>query len=124
MSVRIALLGPLEVDGGRTTLGKRDRVVLQALAVRPGADVSPEALADCLWGEHVPETWHKVVQGCIVRLRKAVGADAIQTSPHGYRLLVHRDEVDHLYFEHLVSRARELLADGNPERALDTRCSK
>ncbi|KRE58792.1 BTAD domain-containing putative transcriptional regulator [Phycicoccus sp. Soil748] len=118
MSVRIALLGSLEVDGGRTTLGKRDRVVLQALAVRPGTDVSPEALADCLWGEHVPETWHKVVQGCIVRLRKAVGADAIQTSPRGYRLLMHRDELDHLYFEHLVSRARDLLADGNPERAL------
>jgi DNA-binding SARP family transcriptional activator/WD40 repeat protein len=118
MSVRIALLGSLEVDGGRTTLGKRDRVVLQALAVRPGVDVSPEALADCLWGEHVPETWHKVIQGCIVRLRKACGADAIQTSPHGYRLLMHRDEVDHLYFEHLVARARELLADGNPERAL------
>ena len=118
MSMRIALLGTLEVDGGRTTLGKRDRVVLQALAVRPGADVSPESLAECLWGEHLPETWHKVVQGCIVRLRKAVGAEAIQTSAHGYRLVMHRDEVDHLYFEHLVARARDLLADGNPQRAL------
>ena len=118
MSMRIALLGSLEVDGGRTALGKRDRVVLQALAVRPGTDLSPEALAECLWGERLPETWHKVIQGCIVRLRKAVGPDAIQTSPHGYRLVMHRDEVDHLYFEHLVSRARELLADGEPERAI------
>ena len=30
-------------------------------------------------GQDLPETWAKVVQGCIVRLRKALGAEAIQT---------------------------------------------
>ena len=116
--MRIALLGSLEIDDGRTTLAPRERVVLQALACRPGTELSPEALADCLWGEDLPETWHKVIQGCIVRLRKSLGPDAIQTSAHGYRLLMHRDEVDHLSFEHLLSRARELLSNGEPERAL------
>jgi DNA-binding SARP family transcriptional activator/WD40 repeat protein len=116
--MRIALLGTLQVNDGRTTLGPRDRVILQALATRPGTELSPEALAETLWGEDLPETWQKVVQGCIVRLRKALGAEAIQTSPHGYRLDLHQDEVDHLHFEHLLTRARELLANGEPERAL------
>ncbi|MEO6411694.1 MAG: BTAD domain-containing putative transcriptional regulator [Pedococcus sp.] len=116
--MRIALLGSLQVNDGRTTLGPRDRVILQALATRPGAELSAEALAETLWGEDLPETWQKVVQGCIVRLRKALGAEAIQTSPHGYRLDLHKDEVDHLQFEHLLTRARELLANGEAERAL------
>jgi DNA-binding SARP family transcriptional activator/WD40 repeat protein len=116
--MRIALLGSLQVNDGRTTLGPRDRVILQALAARPGTELSPDALAETLWGDDVPETWQKVVQGCIVRLRKALGPEAIQTSPQGYRLVVHQDEVDHLHFEHLLSRARELLANGEAERAL------
>jgi DNA-binding SARP family transcriptional activator/WD40 repeat protein len=115
--MRIALLGTLQVNDGRTTLGPRDRVILQALATRPGTELSAEALAETLWGENLPETWQKVVQGCIMRLRKALGAEAIHTSPHGYRLDLHRDEVDHLHFEHLLTRARELLANGEPERA-------
>ncbi|KRF27436.1 BTAD domain-containing putative transcriptional regulator [Phycicoccus sp. Soil802] len=115
--MRIALLGTLQVNEGRTTLGPRDRIILQALATRPGTELSAEALAETLWGEDLPETWQKVVQGCIVRLRKALGAEAIQTSPHGYRLDLHQDEVDHLQFEHLLTRARELLASSEPERA-------
>jgi DNA-binding SARP family transcriptional activator/WD40 repeat protein len=116
--MRIALLGSLQVNDGQTTLAPRDRVILQALASRPGVELSPEALAETLWGQDLPETWAKVVQGCIVRLRKALGPEAIETSPHGYRLLMHQDEVDHLHFEHLLSRARELLANDEPERAL------
>jgi DNA-binding SARP family transcriptional activator/WD40 repeat protein/energy-coupling factor transporter ATP-binding protein EcfA2 len=115
--VRIAVLGSLEVDEGRTVLGPRDRVVLQALAARPGAELRPEALADALWGELLPDTWQKVIQGCIVRLRKALGADSIRTSPRGYRLVMHEDDVDHIHFERLLARARELLANGEPERA-------
>jgi DNA-binding SARP family transcriptional activator/WD40 repeat protein len=116
--MRIALLGSLQVNDGRTTLGPRDRVVLEALATRPGTELSAEALADALWGEDLPGTWQKVVQGCIVRIRKALGAEAIQTTAHGYRLDLHHDEVDHLHFEHLLTRARELLANDEPERAL------
>ncbi|HET7276674.1 MAG TPA: BTAD domain-containing putative transcriptional regulator [Dermatophilaceae bacterium] len=115
--MRVGVLGPLEVDGGTTRLGPRDRVVLQALAVRPGTVVRPEAIAEALWGEELPASWAKVVQGCIVRLRKALGPDAIDTSPQGYRLLAHVDHLDHLRFEHLLARARGLLAEDEPERA-------
>ena len=116
--MRIAVLGSLQVDEGRTTLSPRDRVVLLALASRPGAEMSVDTLAEAVWGDDLPDTWHKVVQGCIVRLRKALGAEAIQTAGHGYRLRVRRDDMDHVHFEDLLGRARGLLADGEPDRAL------
>ena len=105
----IAVLGPLELDGTTSTLGLRDRVVLEALAVRPGAVVRAESLAEAIWGETPPPSWPKVVQGCVSRLRKTLGGDLIETAEHGYRLRVHVDHVDHLRFERLVGRARELL---------------
>ncbi|HEY7717417.1 MAG TPA: BTAD domain-containing putative transcriptional regulator, partial [Pedococcus sp.] len=113
----IGVLGQLEVDGATSTLGLRDRVVLEALAVSPGASVSADALAEAIWGEHPPASWSKVVQGCVVRLRKVLGVDAIETSPQGYRLIHHSDHVDHLMFARLLSRARELVAGREPERA-------
>ncbi|HEY7722341.1 MAG TPA: BTAD domain-containing putative transcriptional regulator, partial [Pedococcus sp.] len=113
----IGVLGQLEVDGATSTLGLRDRVVLEALAVSPGASVSADALAEAIWGEHPPASWSKVVQGCVVRLRKVLGVDAIETSPQGYRLIHHSDHVDHLRFARLLSRARELVAGREPERA-------
>ncbi|MDT0213284.1 BTAD domain-containing putative transcriptional regulator [Rothia sp. ARF10] len=116
--MRIALLGSLQVDEGRTALSPRDRVVLLALASRPGVELSTETLAETLWGEDLPDSWQKVVQGCISRLRKALGPEAVETTAHGYRLVLHRDDLDHLQFENLLTRARRLLSDGEPERAL------
>jgi WD40 repeat protein/DNA-binding SARP family transcriptional activator len=116
-AVGIALLGPLAVDGDGKAFSPRDRVVLAALALRPGEMVSAERLADALWGEHPPVSWPKVVQGCVVRLRKALGPATIQTAQQGYRLVVHADDVDAQRFEGLVGRCRELLALGEAERA-------
>src|SRR4051794_6838107 len=81
--VRVAVLGPLEVDEGRILLAPRDQVVLEALAARPGATVRAEAIAEALWGERLPASWPKVVQGCVSRLRKVLGAAAIVTSAAG-----------------------------------------
>ena len=82
----IAVLGPLTIDGVGGSLRHHDRVVLTVLAVRPGEPVSADRLADALWGDSPPETWSKVVQGCVVRLRKVLGTESIETTPHGYRL--------------------------------------
>jgi DNA-binding SARP family transcriptional activator/WD40 repeat protein/energy-coupling factor transporter ATP-binding protein EcfA2 len=112
----IAVLGPLAVDGD-ARLGPRDRVVLAALVVNPGEPVSADQLGDALWPDEPPETWQKVVQGCVVRLRKALGPGAIETGPHGYRLTVPADDLDKARFERLVTRGRELLMLAEPERA-------
>jgi len=84
--VGIAVLGPLSIDGADSGLGRRDRVVLTALTVRPSEVLSAEQLADVLWSEQPPASWAKVVQGCVVRLRKVLGSESIETTPFGYRL--------------------------------------
>ena len=113
----IAVLGPMTLDGGGGPLGRRDRVVLSALAVHPGDVVSADRLADVLWGDDPPASAEKVIQGCVVRLRKALGPRAIETSPAGYRLAVPLAEIDTQRFERAVEHARDLLASGEPERA-------
>jgi WD40 repeat protein/DNA-binding SARP family transcriptional activator len=117
----IALLGPLSVNGHgdveTVSLAPRDRVVLAALAVHPGEVVSAERLADALWGARPPASWNKVVPGCVMRLRRVLGAEAIETSGHGYRLVVPADEIDAQRFQRLVGRGRQLLTLGEAERA-------
>ena len=113
----IGVLGPLTVDGNAGGLAPRDRVVLAALALRPGEVVSAETLADALWGGQPPTSWKKVVPGCVMRLRRVVGADSIETVLDGYRLVVPGDEVDARQFERLARRAQELLTLGEPERS-------
>lgn len=111
----ITVLGPLTVDGsGR--LGPRDRVVLQALVTRLGQPVSADELIDALWHDHPPASAAKNLQSCVVRLRKALGAQAIETMAEGYRLAVAGDEVDARRFESQVARARQLLALGEADR--------
>ena len=110
-------MGPVSVDGDADGLGPRDRVVLAALALHPGETLSAELLADALWGDDPPVTWAKVIHGCVARLRKVLGAAAIETVSHGYRLVLPAEEVDAQRFERLVGRSRELLTLGEPERA-------
>jgi len=115
--MRVRLLGPTEIEGDGA-LGPRDRVVLTAFLVRPGDPLSPEQLADALWGESPPASWTKVIQGCVSRLRRALGADAIATVSGGYRLRPGVLDVDREEFESLVARGREYAVAGTPERAV------
>ncbi|GCD92303.1 BTAD domain-containing putative transcriptional regulator [Nocardioides sp. LS1] len=112
----ITVLGPLTVDG-QPRLSPRDRVVLAALATGGDRPVTADQLKDALWGDTVPPSGTKILQGCIVRLRKALGPDAIQTSPGGYLLRLSADDVDARRFEVLVERGRELLTLGEADRA-------
>ena len=114
--MRVSVLGPVQVDGGGLPLGPRDRVALALLVLRRGTPVRSDLIADVLWGDGPPPSAAKVVQGCIVRLRKALGPNAILTTEAGYRLDLHRDEIDIAVFEGLVARARHLLRSGQPDR--------
>ena len=111
------LLGPVEVDSADGQPGPRDRVVLDALAVRQGQPIPAEGLAEALWPEGRPASWSKVVQGCVSRLRTILGAEAIETTDRGYRLVSGRVELDRDEFEELVRQGRDHLHDGAPERA-------
>ena len=113
----IAVLGPLEIDGHRNGLAPRDRVVLSVLVVRGSEPSRTDTLADALWGERPPKSSSTVVHGCIARLRKRLGAAAIESGPAGYRLALTESELDSRRFERLLERAREALDGGDPERA-------
>jgi DNA-binding SARP family transcriptional activator len=54
----------------------------------PGDSLSAERLADALWGEGASSSRAKVVQGCVVRLRRTLGRGTTGTTPFGYRLRV------------------------------------
>ena len=113
----IGVLGPLTAGAG-VALSPRDRVVLSALVVRSGSVTAAEELADALWGDQPPVSWNKVVPGCVNRLRKALGAGVIITSPDGYRLELADGEVDVHNFERLVAKGHQMLALGEPDRAI------
>ena len=115
--MRIALLGATEIEGADPSVGRRDRVILGALAVSGDEALSSEQLADALWGDDPPKSAAKVIQGAIVRLRRLLGADSIETTGDGYRLVLGADTLDIHVFESSVARARGFAAVHEPERA-------
>jgi DNA-binding SARP family transcriptional activator/WD40 repeat protein len=116
----IAVLGPVRVDGDAQALSPRDRVVLAALAVRPNAPVRHDELAEALWGAQPPASSTKVVQGCVSRLRRVLGVDAITTHDAAYQLTVPSEWLDANRFERQLRRAEQLLALDQPDRAAHT----
>src|SRR5688572_13802002 len=76
--VGIGVLGPVTV-GGATRLGPRDRTVLAALVVCGDEALGFEQLAEAVWGGEPPASWRKVLHGCVARLRRTLGAEAIET---------------------------------------------
>jgi DNA-binding SARP family transcriptional activator/WD40 repeat protein len=119
MAAQVSLLGDIEITGvdDASSLTRRDRVVLGALAVLSGEPVSTDQLADALWGDEPPASATKVIQGSVMRLRRAFGASAIITSGSGYRFALDGDTVDTHVFERLVARGRDFAAAHEPARA-------
>ena len=65
-------------------------------------------LVDALWGAEPPDAVTNALQALVARLRRALGADVVETVPGGYRLAVDPHDVDALRFESLVAAARGL----------------
>jgi DNA-binding SARP family transcriptional activator len=108
------ILGPLEVsdETGPIALGgQRQRALLAALLLEGGRVVPTERLVDLLWGEEAPKTATTSLQNSISRLRRALGADVLETRPPGYVLRASADQIDARRFEQLLHDARR----ANPE---------
>jgi DNA-binding SARP family transcriptional activator len=118
--VGISVLGPLTIDDSAARLSPRETVILAALVASNGEALSADQLADVVWRDSPPASWQKNLQSCVVRLRKVLGPEAIETSGQGYRLRLPPDAVDARRFETLALRRRELLALDEPERAAYT----
>jgi YVTN family beta-propeller protein len=118
--VEFGILGPLAVwrDGEEVPIGAaKQRALLTLLLLRRGEYVPTETLVDELWRVRPPVTAVKTVQVYVSQLRKALGERLIETRPAGYRLRLDPDSVDAARFESLLSRARELLDEGEASEA-------
>jgi pimeloyl-ACP methyl ester carboxylesterase/DNA-binding SARP family transcriptional activator len=116
--VRISLLGPVELrdeDGsGIEVTSRRQRQLLAVLALRRGATVSVDRIAELLWGDEAPTEPSPTVQTNISRLRRLLRHPIeVATAQGGYRLTCPPGAVDVGHFEDLVARLRRSApADG------------
>ena len=111
--MEIGLLGPLEVAGpeGRVRIGgAKERLVLALLVLRAGEVVSRDALVDAVWGDDLPATAVKTLQGYVARVRRALEAvgmaDVLTTREPGYVLCVPADSIDVTDFERHATAGR------------------
>jgi DNA-binding SARP family transcriptional activator len=119
-SVRIGVLGQLEVVGeGSTTPSRpRERAVVAFLALRAGRVASVADLVDALWGDDPPATAVKSLQSHVARARASVGRGALVAAGEGYRLEVEPDAVDANRFELLLDHAIGHTSAGRHAEAL------
>ncbi|MFJ8359846.1 BTAD domain-containing putative transcriptional regulator [Streptomyces sp. NPDC093984] len=119
--VRYRLLGTtqaLRPDGTPLPLGgARLRALLTVLALRAGRAVPAALLVDEVWGGDPPADAPGALQALVGRLRRALGADAVESVDGGYRLAAAPDDVDLHRFERLAGEGLRALADGDPAKA-------
>jgi DNA-binding SARP family transcriptional activator len=109
------VLGPLEValDGRPVPLPPgKPSALLAFLLLERNRVVASDRLVDGLW-DAPPETAGKALQGYVSQLRRALGAERVETRPPGYSLEAGPEEVDLDRFEALVSEGRAALAAGD-----------
>lgn len=121
--VEIRLLGPIEVvaeDGEVVTPSAvKERMLLAVLALSEGVAVSPDRLADVLWGEAPPPKLANALQARVSALRKSLGMPhVIAHEPGGYVLALDPARIDAHRFCALVSDARRRVETSVPGQAL------
>src|SRR5215475_13329857 len=115
MATQFRILGPVEalVDGEPAELGApKQRGLLAMLLVNRGRVVSADQLIDGLWGERPPASAMQSLQVYVHGIRRAVGAERIETAGRGYRASVTEDELDLGRFERALQSGRAALEAG------------
>ena len=116
------ILGPIEalLDGRSVTLGApKQRGVLALLLVNRRRVMTAEQLIDGLWGEAPPASAVQSLQVYVHGLRRAIGAERIETAGNGYRAVVGEEELDLDRFERALGRGRAELEASRPDDAAD-----
>jgi YVTN family beta-propeller protein len=116
------ILGPFEVSerGQLLEVGAgKQRALLALLLLRAGEVVSTDRLIDALWEERPPASALNSVHIYVSQLRKALGNGRLRTRAHGYLLALEPEQLDLGRFERLLAEGRELLAEGEAERAAE-----
>ncbi len=119
VTLEFRILGPLEVsdETGHVALGgPKQRGLLAILVLEAGRVVATDRLIDLLWGEEAPKTATASLQNAVGRLRRALGADVLETRAPGYVLSVSPDQIDARRVERTLLEGRRLPADERRER--------
>jgi DNA-binding SARP family transcriptional activator len=113
VTLEFRILGPFEVsdETGHVALGgPKQRGLLAILVLDAGRVVPTDRLIDLLWGEEAPRTATASLQNVVGRLRRALGADVLETRAPGYVLNVEPSQIDARRFERQLADARGLPA--------------
>ncbi|WP_051162403.1 AfsR/SARP family transcriptional regulator [Nocardia brevicatena] len=120
-SITVGILGEIAIRRA-TALhpvpGARARVLLTALAVRPGRSRGPHGLIDDIWGDRPPRSPMNALHTQVSRLRAALPDGALEIGPAGYRLTLGAEQVDLAHAQRRVQQARRVHAAGDTDRCL------
>ncbi|CAL9427446.1 BTAD domain-containing putative transcriptional regulator [Streptomyces sp. enrichment culture] len=120
-SVRYRILGTtqaLRPDGSAVPVGgARLRALLTVLALRAGRTVPVQLLVAEVWDGDPPADAPGALQALVGRLRRTLGADAVESVDGGYRLAATADDIDLHRFDRLTADGIRTLADGDPAKA-------
>jgi DNA-binding SARP family transcriptional activator len=110
--MEFGILGPVRpVRAGRPVAvpSPRQRTLLAALLVRPGAVVPAGVLIDTLWDDRPPRTARNSLQAHVSALRRTLAADPaygpLRTRPLGYQLVLAPGALDAELFADAVAGA-------------------
>ncbi|RVX44135.1 DNA-binding SARP family transcriptional activator [Nonomuraea polychroma] len=138
MTLRVSLLGPLQVIRGEeivTPSAGKLRQLLSLLALCANNIVLIEQIIEELWEQCPPASVSTTLQTYIYLLRKDLGLGrpqstrasgtvdrrpSLQTSPYGYQLCLDTELLDSLRFEQLAERGRLELEAGKTATAAGT----
>ncbi|MEV7967007.1 BTAD domain-containing putative transcriptional regulator [Sphaerisporangium sp. NPDC088356] len=108
-ALEFRVLGPLRVfkDGAELQIcANRELAILASLVLNANRVVSVDRLIETVWAGSAPRSAWRQIAICVSRLRRTLGAGAIETSSPGYLLRAGADTIDWLQFRALVARAR------------------
>ncbi|MFE9094316.1 BTAD domain-containing putative transcriptional regulator [Streptomyces sp. NPDC007264] len=119
--VRYRILGTTQAfrtDGTPVPVGgARLRALLTVLALRTDRIVPAVFLVDEVWSGDPPADATGALQALVGRLRRTLGADAVESVHGGYRLAAAPEDVDLHRFERLTGEGLRALADGDAAKA-------
>ncbi|MGW2866477.1 AfsR/SARP family transcriptional regulator [Streptomyces sp. NPDC001205] len=122
--MRYLILGATEAHDTTGTAvplgGPRLRTLLTALALRAPRPVSVATLIDDVWADDPPQDAPAALQALVGRLRRALGREAVESGPAGYRLAAEPHDIDLYAFEEGAAQGAAQLAAGDPETAART----
>ncbi|WP_327149457.1 BTAD domain-containing putative transcriptional regulator [Nocardia sp. NBC_01329] len=117
----VTLLGRIALrrDAGLVVLpGTRARLLLVALALRPGRSRSAAVLIEEVWGGDPPRSPMNALHTQVSRLRAALPDGVLAAGPAGYRIALRPEQVDLTAAQQSARRAGAALTAGDAAEAL------